>query len=154
MSRVTRVFERGNWMILGDKVFPKIPNVLNSKNIDGSQTLTLRICREWQWTDQKPLLSRSAGKSSLEASYLEEVWWHLLRERWSLAVYRQIPPTSILKLLDYLALATMHDNMYWSVKVTNQRKRNLKNLLAQASREFPHLYHTDRKPKFGTHMDP
>jgi hypothetical protein len=141
MSRETRVFDRGNWMILGDKVFPKIPNVLNPKNIDWKPNRLGFV--EWLVDDQNPLTSRT----------LVNRVWEQLFGRGLVASLEDLgsqadPPTHP-ELLDYLAWQTMHE-YDWSVKelikeiVTSKTYR-------QASGISPTLYASDPENKWYAH---
>jgi len=107
MGRETRVFERGNWMILGEKVSPKIPNILNPKN-ENWQSNRLGFA-QWMVDDQNPLTART----------LVNRVWEQLFGRGIVASLEdmgsQADPPSHPELLDYLAWQLMH-NYDWSIK--------------------------------------
>lgn len=107
MSRETRVFERGNWMILGDKVNPETPKELNEWK---SEWPNNRLGFAYWLTDKEnPLTSRT----------LVNRVWDQLMGRGIVSTLEdmgtQSDPPSHQELLDYLAWKTMNDYK-WSVK--------------------------------------
>jgi len=107
MSRETRVFERGNWMILGEKVSPKIPNSLNPTKQDWKSN---RLgFAEWLVNDQNPLTSRT---------FVNRIWEQLFGRGLVSSLEdmgTQADPPSHPELLDYLAWQLMHEYS-WSMK--------------------------------------
>jgi len=107
MSRETRVFERGNWMILGDKVNPETPKELNEWKAEWPNN---RLGFAYWLTDKEnPLTSRT----------LVNRIWDQLMGRGIVSTLEdmgtQSDPPSHPELLDYLAWKTMNDYQ-WSMK--------------------------------------
>ena len=107
MARETRVFERGNWMTLGEKVNPETPKTLNNWN---SEWPANRLGFAYWLTDkQNPLTSRTL---------VNRVWDQLFGRGIVSSLEdmgTQSDPPSHPELLDYLAWKTMND-YDWSMK--------------------------------------
>ncbi|WP_075351558.1 DUF1553 domain-containing protein [Algoriphagus marinus] len=107
MSRETHVFERGNWMITGEKVSPRIPESLNPSGKEWRQD---RLgFAEWLVDNQNPLTART----------LVNRIWDQLFGRGIVSTLEdmgtQSDPPSHPELLDYLAWKVMND-YDWSMK--------------------------------------
>ncbi|MDG1277692.1 MAG: DUF1553 domain-containing protein [Algoriphagus sp.] len=107
MSRETHVFERGNWMILGEKVSPEIPKSLNPSEKKWRQD---RLgFAEWLVDNQNPLTART----------LVNRIWDQLFGRGIVSTLEdmgtQSDPPSHPELLDYLAWRVMNE-YDWSIK--------------------------------------
>ncbi len=138
MSRETRVFERGNWMILGDKVSPETPKELNAWKPEWPAN---RLGFAYWLTDKEnPLTSRT----------LVNRIWDQLMGRGIVSTLEdmgtQSDPPSHPELLDYLAWKTMND-YDWSMKklireiVTSKTYR-------QSSAVSPELFAQDPQNKW------
>ncbi|MDR7131735.1 hypothetical protein J2X69_004100 [Algoriphagus sp. 4150] len=107
MTRETHVFERGNWMIPGDKVNPETPKVLNNWNQDWPNN---RLGFAYWLTDKEnPLTSRTL---------VNRVWDQLFGRGIVNSLEdmgTQSDPPSHPELMDYLAWKTMND-YGWSLK--------------------------------------
>lgn len=107
MSRETHVFERGNWMITGEKVSPRIPESLNPSEKEWRQD---RLgFAEWLVDNQNPLTART----------LVNRIWDQLFGRGIVSTLEDMGTQSDLpshpELLDYLAWNVMND-YDWSMK--------------------------------------
>jgi hypothetical protein len=107
MARETRVFERGNWMVKGEKVTPDVPHLMLPMPKDAPHN-RLGMAR-WMTDPQHPLTSRTM---------VNRVWEQLfglgLAETLEDLGTQGIPPTHR-ELLDYLAWQFMHEHQ-WSLK--------------------------------------
>ena len=107
MARPTFVFERGNWMVPGEKVSPKVPKELGTwKSEWPSNRLGFAY---WLTAPENPLTSRT----------LVNRVWDQLFGRGLVSTLEdmgtQSDPPSHPELLDYLAWKTVHD-YDWSIK--------------------------------------
>ena len=138
MSRETKIFERGNWMIQGEKVTPRIPAVLNPSLKEwGTNRLGFA---EWLVDDQNPLTSRTI---------VNRIWEQLFGRGIVSSLEdmgSQADPPSHPELLDYLAWQLMHE-YNWSLKelikaiVTSKTYR-------QESTVTPEIYSIDPENKW------
>lgn len=107
MARETKVFERGNWMVLGEKVESTTPTELGTWNADWPKT---RLgMAYWLTAKDNPLTSRTL---------VNRVWDQLFGRGIVSTVEdmgTQSDPPSHPELLDYLAWKTMND-YGWSMK--------------------------------------
>ncbi len=107
MHRETFVFDRGNWLVKGDKVNPGVPNSLNPfpKGAPGNR-MGLAM---WLTSTQNPLTARAM---------VNRIWEQLfgtgLAETLEDLGSQGIPPTHP-ELLNWLSYQFMHDN-HWSIK--------------------------------------
>jgi len=112
MSRETRIFERGNWLVKGDQVRPGVPASLPSME-KGSPANRLGLAM-WLTSPQNPLTSRTM---------INRIWEQLfgqgLAETLEDLGTQGIPPTHP-ELLDYLSWTFMHEDQ-WSLKKTLKR---------------------------------
>jgi len=107
LARVTRVFERGNWLVKGEKVTPDVPHLLLPLPANAPRN---RLgMAHWMTDPQHPLTSRTM---------VNRVWEQLfglgLAETLEDLGTQGIPPTHR-ELLDYLAWQLMHEH-HWSLK--------------------------------------
>lgn len=138
MSRPTHVFERGNWLTLGDQVSTKVPAEWNKWNPDWPQN---RLgFAQWLTDKSNPLTART----------LVNRVWDQLFGRGIVATLEdmgtQSDPPSHPELLDYLAWQTMntHD---WSVK-SLIREIVTSSTYKQKSTISPALYQADPQNKW------
>ncbi|TXE02674.1 DUF1553 domain-containing protein [Algoriphagus aquimarinus] len=107
MARETHIFERGNWMSLGEKVNPETPKTLNNWNPEWPNN---RLGFAYWLTDKEnPLTSRTL---------VNRVWDQLFGRGIVSSLEdmgTQSDPPSHPELLDYLAWKTMND-YDWSMK--------------------------------------
>lgn len=107
MAREMHVFERGNWMMLGDKVNPETPKVLNNWNPEWPNN---RLgFAYWLIDKENPLTSRTL---------VNRVWDQLFGRGIVSSLEdmgTQSDPPSHPELLDYLAWKTMNE-YDWSIK--------------------------------------
>ncbi|CAN5815880.1 hypothetical protein BH10BAC2_BH10BAC2_26550 [soil metagenome] len=107
MHRASYVFERGNWLVKGDKVTPAVPASLNPLPADAPKNrLGLAL---WLTSNQNPLTARTM---------VNRVWEQLfgtgLAETLEDLGTQGVPPTH-LELLNYLSYQFMTDD-HWSMK--------------------------------------
>lgn len=107
MRRETHIFERGNWLVKGEKVEPAVPQFLNGFPKDAPHN---RLgFAQWLVSEENPLAARTL---------VNRVWAQLfgrgIVEPLGDMGSQSDPPTHP-KLLDWLALQFMHE-MDWSVK--------------------------------------
>lgn len=107
MHRASYVFERGNWLVKGEKVQPDVPHALNPfPKMAPRNRLGLA---EWMVSEENPLVSRTM---------VNRVWEQLfgtgLAETLEDLGTQGIPPTH-LQLLNWLSWKFMHDDK-WSIK--------------------------------------
>ncbi|SFT87458.1 Planctomycete cytochrome C [Algoriphagus locisalis] len=138
MARETRVFERGNWMMLGDKVQPETPKELNPWKPEWPQN---RLGFAYWLTDKEnPLTSRT----------LVNRVWDQLMGRGIVSTLEdmgtQSDPPSHPELLDYLAWKTMND-YEWSIK-SLIREIVTSKTYKQSSVVSPELYTKDPQNKW------
>jgi len=138
MARETHVFERGNWMMLGDKVTPETPEALNEWNQEWPEN---RLGFAYWITDKEnPLTART----------LVNRIWDQLMGRGIVSTLEdmgtQSDPPSHPELLDYLAWKTM--NAYdWSMK-SLIREIVTSRTYKQASAVSPALFEKDPQNKW------
>jgi hypothetical protein len=138
MGRETNVFERGNWMLLGEKVSPSIPKTLNPSGKDW-QGDRLGFAR-WLVDDQNPLTARTL---------VNRVWDQLFGRGIVSSLEdmgTQSDPPSHPKLLDYLAWRVMKD-YNWSIKELI-REIVTSNTYKQSSVLSPALFAEDPQNKW------
>ncbi|SIN67807.1 DUF1553 domain-containing protein [Algoriphagus halophilus] len=138
MKRETRVFERGNWLVLGDKVNPNTPDELNPWKEEWPKN---RLGFAYWLTDKEnPLTSRT---------FVNRIWDQLFGRGLVSTLEdmgTQSDPPSHPELLDYLAWVTMNE-YDWSMKklireiVTSRTYR-------QSSVVSPALYSIDPQNKW------
>ncbi len=107
MKRETRVFERGNWLSLGNLVSPEVPGIMNPFPKDApANRLGMAM---WLVSPQNPLTART---------YVNRIWEQLfgfgIVETLEDLGSQGIAPTHQ-KLLDHLAWKFMHE-FSWSTK--------------------------------------
>jgi hypothetical protein len=107
MSRSTHVFERGNWLVKGEKVEPDVPHILNPMPANAPKN-RLGLA---QWlTDRKnPLVART-----LVNRFWEQLFGYGIAETVEDLGTQGIPPTHM-QLLDYLSWKVMTEYK-WSMK--------------------------------------
>lgn len=107
MKRETKVFERGNWMMLGQEVDPDIPSELNDWDPDWPRN---RLgFAYWLTSKENPLTSRTL---------VNRVWSQLFGRGIVSSIEdmgTQSDPPTHPELLNYLAWTTMND-YEWSLK--------------------------------------
>ena len=107
MHRASYVFERGNWMVKGDKVTPDVPKSLNAFPANAPHN-RLGLA-EWLTSKQNPLTARTM---------VNRVWEQLfgtgLAETLEDLGSQGVPPTHA-ELLDWLSYQFMNDDN-WSTK--------------------------------------
>lgn len=107
MARETNVFERGNWLVLGDKVKPETPKTFNNWRPEWPKN---RLGFAYWLTDKEnPLTSRT---------FVNRVWDQLFGRGIVSSLEdmgTQSDPPSHPQLLDYLAWKTMNE-YDWSMK--------------------------------------
>lgn len=138
MSRQTHVFERGNWLMLGEKVSARVPAEWNKWNPDWPQN-RLGFAR-WLTDKSNPLTART----------LVNRVWDQLFGRGIVSTLEdmgtQSDPPSHPELLDYLAWQTM--NTYdWSMK-SLIREIVTSGTYKQKSTVSPTLYQADPQNKW------
>jgi hypothetical protein len=107
MFRTTHVFERGNWMVKGNKVDPEVPNIMNPFPANAPKN---RLGLAMWLTDKKnPLTSRT-----MVNRLWEQLFGFGLVETLEDMGTQGIPPTHR-ELLDHLSWEFMND-YNWSVK--------------------------------------
>jgi hypothetical protein len=107
LFRPTYVFERGNWLVKGDEVKPKVPDVMNPMN---ANTPKNRLgLAQWMVDKKNPLVSRT-----MVNRLWEQLFGQGLAETLEDLGTQGIPPTHK-ELLDHLSWKFMND-FDWSVK--------------------------------------
>ena len=145
MARKTKVFERGNWMVLGEEVTPKTP-----EEFGGWQ-------KEWPANRLGFSYWLTSPDNPLTARTLVNRIWDQLFGRGIVATLEDMgsqsePPTHP-ELLDYLAWKTMNDHG-WSMKslireiVTSSTYKQSSIVTAAAFRQDPDNRWYARGPKF------
>ncbi len=138
MKRETRVFERGNWLMLGDIVLPNTPDELNSWKDEWPKN---RLGFAYWITDKEnPLTSRTL---------VNRVWDQLFGRGLVSTIEdmgTQSDPPSHPELLDYLAWETMN-GFDWSVKKLIRQIVTSKTY-KQSSSISPELYSIDPQNKW------
>jgi hypothetical protein len=138
MKRETRVFERGNWLVLGDKVSPDVPSELNPWKPEWPRN---RLGFAYWLTDKEnPLTARTL---------VNRVWGQLFGRGLVSTLEdmgTQSDPPSHPELLDYLSWETM--NTYdWSIKQLIRQIVTSKTY-KQSSVVTPELYSQDPQNKW------
>ena len=105
--RTTAVFERGNWLTLGDAVEPGVPQALNSFP-EGQPDNRLGFAK-WLFSEDNPLTARTAVNR-----FWEQIFGYGIVETMEDFGTQGATPTHP-ELLDWLALRFMHDH-HWSMK--------------------------------------
>ena len=105
--RETRIFERGNWLVEGDKVEPKVPQSLNA----GTESFPPDRLGFAQWlvSESNPLTGRT-----MVNRFWEQIFGYGIVETLEDFGSQGEPPTHP-ELLDWLALRFMNDHE-WSMK--------------------------------------
>jgi hypothetical protein len=145
MARKTKVFERGNWLVLGNEVSPKTPTEFGDWQ---NEWPTNRLgFAYWLTSPNNPLTSRTL---------VNRVWDQLFGRgivRTLEDMGSQSDPPSHPELLDYLAWKTMHD-YDWSLKslireiVTSATYKQSSNISAEAYQKDPDNRWYARGPRF------
>lgn len=107
MKRTTQVFDKGNWMSLGDTVTPDVPKVLNDFP-EGAPRNRLGLAR-WLTDKSNPLTARTM---------VNRIWQQLFGQGLVTTVEdmgTQSEPTHHQELLDWLAYRFMHEHQ-WRLK--------------------------------------
>jgi hypothetical protein len=107
MARTTRVFERGNWLTLGDTVSPATPSILNQWK-EGWPKNRLGFA-QWLVSKENPLTARTL---------VNRVWHQLFGNGFVSSLEdmgSQSDPPSHPALLDWLSLRFMNENE-WQLK--------------------------------------
>ncbi|MFX0555640.1 PSD1 and planctomycete cytochrome C domain-containing protein [Maribacter sp. CXY002] len=133
MARSTRIFERGNWLLLADTVQPGTPKVLNAYS---NQWPENRLgLSKWLVSKENPLTSRTMVNRV----------WHQIFGRGIVASLEdmgtQSDPPSHPALLDWLALRFMHEQG-WSMKALI-KEIVMSGTYRQSSVATPELYQKD-----------
>ncbi|MEX2234788.1 MAG: DUF1553 domain-containing protein [Cyclobacteriaceae bacterium] len=105
--RPTRIFERGNWLTLGEEVEPNVPESLNPFP-DGQPYNRLGFAK-WLFSEDNPLTARAAVNR-----FWEQIFGYGIVETLEDFGTQGATPTHG-ALLDFLALRFMHEHQ-WSVK--------------------------------------
>ena len=105
--RTTHIFERGNWMVQGDKVDPKTPDILNAFP-EGEQRNRLGFAK-WLVNENNPLTARSVVNR-----FWEQIFGLGIVETLEDFGTQGASPTHP-ELLDWLALRFVNEHK-WSVK--------------------------------------
>ena len=141
MKRITRVFERGNWLSKGDVVTPGVPEVMNPLP-DDTPANRLGLAK-WLVNSQNPLTART---------YVNRIWEQLfgfgIVETLEDFGSQGISPTHQ-KLLDHLAWKFMNE-FQWSTK------KLIKYIVSsatyqQTSRSTPEQLEIDPQNKYYSH---
>lgn len=106
LDRKTYVFERGNYLVKGVEVSPRVPDVLNKDSIKISDRLEFA---QWLVSEHNPLTPRVI---------VNRIWAYIFGEglvRTSEDFGTQGDPPTHPELLDYLAYQFSHD-WQWSIK--------------------------------------
>ena len=107
MHRTTHVFERGNWLVKGDKVDPGVPHALNP--FPANQPRNRLGLAMWMTSKQNPLTART-----MVNRVWEQLFGNGIAETLEDLGTQGIPPTHP-ELLDWLSYQFMNgDN--WSIK--------------------------------------
>jgi len=108
MHRTTHVFERGNWLVKGQEVSPKVPNAFKEAMPENAPANRLGLAM-WMTDKKNPLISRTI---------INRLWEQLfgtgIVETLEDMGTQGIPPTHQ-ELLDYLSWKLMNDYK-WSLK--------------------------------------
>ena len=107
MFRSTHVFERGNWLVKGNEVTPKVPGVMNP--MDKSAPKNRLGLAQWLVDKKNPLVSRT-----MVNRLWEQLFGQGLAETLEDLGTQGIPPTHK-ELLDHLSWKFMTD-FDWSIK--------------------------------------
>ena len=107
MFRSTHVFERGNWLVKGEKVEPGVPHILNTMP-DNAPKNRLGLAR-WMTDKKNPLVART-----LVNRLWEQLFGYGIAETVEDLGTQGIPPTHM-QLLDHLSWKFMTDYQ-WSIK--------------------------------------
>ncbi len=107
LFRPTYVFERGNWLVKGDEVKPKVPDVMNP--MDANTPKNRLGLAQWMVDKKNPLVSRT-----MVNRLWEQLFGQGLAETLEDLGTQGIPPTHQ-ELLDHLSWKFMND-FDWSVK--------------------------------------
>lgn len=107
LARKTRVFERGNWLVLGKEVTPDVPKYLSQMRKEYPKN-RLGFAK-WLTDKENPLTARVAVNR-----FWEQIFGTGIVETVEDFGTQGFPPTHQ-ELLDYLAV-TFQDDMQWSVK--------------------------------------
>lgn len=138
MRRETRIFERGNWLVKGDRVEPAIPASLPP--MDEAAPKNRLGLAQWMTNPSNPLVSRTI---------VNRIWEQLfglgLAETLEDLGTQGIPPTHP-ELLDYLSLRLMNDH-HWSIK-TLIKEIVMSSTYRQDSHVTPEHLAKDRANKF------
>ncbi len=106
-KRRTHVFDRGNWQIHKEEVFPKVPEVL--PQINSTSDPDRLAFAKWIVDEGNPLTSRT---------FVNRVWEQIFGQGIALTVEdlgsQGVPPTH-LELLDWMAYTWMYEDE-WSIK--------------------------------------
>ena len=105
--RTTHVFERGNWLAMGDQVEPGVPESLNPLPAGASDN-RLGFAR-WLFSEDNPLTARAAVNR-----FWEQIFGYGIVETMEDFGTQGAAPTHP-ELLDWLALRFMHEHD-WSMK--------------------------------------
>ena len=144
MHRATYVFERGNWLVKGNKVKPAVPASLNALPKDAPQNrLGLAL---WLTAKDNPLTARTM---------VNRVWEQLfgtgLAETLEDLGTQGVAPTHM-ELLNYLSYRFMHDSR-WSMKqlvramVTSATYRQSSKVTPQLQAKDPENKYYARAPR-------
>jgi len=133
MNRKTHVFERGNWMLLGEEVSPKTPDVLNNWKTEWPKNrLGLAY---WMVDKENPLTARTL---------VNRVWAQLFGRGLVNSLEdmgTQSDTPSHPELLDHLAWKLMHE-FDWSIKSLIKEIVS-SHTYRQSSKTSPEMYEKD-----------
>jgi Protein of unknown function (DUF1553)./Carbohydrate binding module (family 6)./Protein of unknown function (DUF1549)./Planctomycete cytochrome C. len=145
MRRETHIFERGNWLVKGEKVEPSVPQFLNDFPKDAPRN---RLgFAQWLVSEENPLTART-----LVNRLWAQLFGHGIVEPLGDMGSQSDPPTHP-ELLDWLALQFMHE-MDWSIKqllrelVISTTYRQSSLLTDKLSAEDPGNKYYARGPRF------
>jgi hypothetical protein len=137
MHRSTHVFERGNWMVKGEKVEPDVPHILKLPIAIGTENAPknrLGLAR-WMTDNKNPLVARA-----LVNRLWEQLFGYGIAETVEDLGSQGIPPTH-LQLLDHLSWKFMTEYR-WSMK-TLLKEIVMSSTYRQDSRTTPVLLEKD-----------
>lgn len=138
MHRASYVFERGNWLVKGDKVTPAVPASLNPLPKNAPQNrLGLAL---WLTSKQNPLTART-----MVNRVWEQLFGNGLAETLEDLGTQGVPPTHM-ELLNYLSYQFMNDDN-WSMKALI-KKIVTSATYKQDSKVTPELEQKDPENKF------
>ena len=121
LARETNVFERGNWLVKGDKVEADVPNLFHPIQKNGTKNrMDLAL---WLTDKQHPLTART-----MVNRLWEQIFGNGIVETLEDFGTQGIPPTHK-DLLDWLAWQFVND-YNWSVKKNDQNNCNVCNIQA------------------------